>query len=377
MTTRGLQPPRRKRRLRHATFAAACLAVTGMSGCVQWEQAPMYPGYERAGAAMQQGGRVPATVQVQRGDSVYAIARRYGVPMRRIIEVNALQPPYVLQPGQTLRMPARQVYTVERGDTLYGISRQVGVDMNALARANRMRPPYTIYPGQGLVLPGQVTAIAEASGRPDPEPRPPASAGPSAPPLLVDRRPTGTPAPAPTQTARVEPAPGPTEPGVPVPASKPTQVATTEPPPPPRATVPGDPPPRAASRFAWPVQGKVISGYGAAGKGLHNDGINIAVPEGTPVRAAENGVVVYAGNELKGFGNLLLLKHQDGWMTAYAHNSRLLVNRGQTIERGMVIAHAGSTGNVDRPQVHFEIRKGAKAVDPLKHMDGQGLAMAQ
>ncbi|WP_343868144.1 M23 family metallopeptidase, partial [Caenispirillum bisanense] len=132
----------------------------------------------------------------------------------------------------------------------------------------------------------------------------------------------------------------------------------------------GEPPARAGGRFAWPVKGPVLAGYGPAGPGLHNDGINIAVPTGTPVKASENGVVVYAGNELKGFGNLLLLKHDGGWMTAYAHNSELLVPRGATVKKGDVIAKSGATGNVDRPQVHFELRKGTKAVDPTKYLEG-------
>src|SRR5690606_8555086 len=110
--------------------------------------------------------------------------------------------------------------------------------------------------------------------------------------------------------------------------------------------------------------------YGSKGGGMHNDGINIAVPKGTPVHAAQSGVVAYAGNELKGYGNLLLVRHANGWMTAYAHNSKLLVKRGDTVTRGQSISLAGSTGSVSSPQVHFEIRKGAKAVDPQSVIGG-------
>jgi murein DD-endopeptidase MepM/ murein hydrolase activator NlpD len=121
-------------------------------------------------------------------------------------------------------------------------------------------------------------------------------------------------------------------------------------------------------QFRWPVRGRVISSYGAKANGQHNDGINLSVPEGTEVKAAENGVVAYAGNELKGYGNLVLLRHPDGWMTAYAHNSQLLVKRGDTVKRGQSIARAGQTGGVAAPQVHFEIRKGSTPVDPTQYL---------
>lgn len=354
-------PPRRSRGHRLRALAAALVGLA-VSGCVQWDAAPQYPSYQPAGGAVK-GGRVPSVVTVRRGDSVYAIARRYGVPMRRIIEINGLNPPYMLYPGQTLRMPAQEVYHVARGDTLYGISRSFGVNMNTLARVNKLSPPYTIYPGQALVLPGRVeTAVADA--RATSRPAPARSSGDqrsAPPPLLVDRQTTGTsssPKPAPESTSAS--------------TSSKTKVAKASSPP---KAVDTAPPARSSTRFGWPVQGKIISGFGPAGKGLHNDGVNIAVPEGTPVRAAENGVVVYSGNELRGFGNLLLLKHDGGWMTAYAHNRALLVERGATVRRGDVIAHSGQTGNVDRPQLHFEIRKGSKAVDPMDHLDGQGVAM--
>jgi murein DD-endopeptidase MepM/ murein hydrolase activator NlpD len=131
------------------------------------------------------------------------------------------------------------------------------------------------------------------------------------------------------------------------------------------------PPARASSTFLWPVRGKIISRYGAKQGGRHNDGINIGVSRGTTVVAAENGVVAYAGNELRGFGNLLLIKHADGYMTAYAHNENLLVGRGAKVKRGQPIARVGSTGSVGSPQLHFEIRKGRKAVDPMRYLPRQ------
>jgi murein DD-endopeptidase MepM/ murein hydrolase activator NlpD len=132
--------------------------------------------------------------------------------------------------------------------------------------------------------------------------------------------------------------------------------------------------PSAASsdaRFLWPVRGEVLSGFGPKDSGLHNDGINIAAPRGSVVRAAADGVVAYAGNELRGFGQTVLIKHADGWVTAYAHNETILVERGDRVQKGQVIARVGSTGDVTTPQLHFELRNGSRAVDPLQHMSPQ------
>jgi murein DD-endopeptidase MepM/ murein hydrolase activator NlpD len=128
------------------------------------------------------------------------------------------------------------------------------------------------------------------------------------------------------------------------------------------------PPPRAGSRFVWPAEGEIIADFGPKDDGLYNDGINIAVPEGTAVRAADNGVVVYAGNEIQGFGTLVLIRHAENWTTAYAHLSRLEVRRGQIVERGQVMARSGRTGSAVGPMLHFEIRRGTTPVDPRDHL---------
>ena len=125
-----------------------------------------------------------------------------------------------------------------------------------------------------------------------------------------------------------------------------------------------------SSGFVWPVQGKVISKFGATSDGLRNDGINIAAPAGAPVMAAADGTVAYAGNQLRGFGNLVLIRHANGLISAYAHNQSLLVKKGDKVKRGAVIARVGSTGNVSKPQLHFEIRKGEDPVDPMKYLSG-------
>jgi murein DD-endopeptidase MepM/ murein hydrolase activator NlpD len=119
-----------------------------------------------------------------------------------------------------------------------------------------------------------------------------------------------------------------------------------------------------SGRFAWPVSGQVISPFGTLGRGERNDGINIAAEAGTPIHAAAAGTVTYAGNELKGYGNLVLIQHGDGFVTAYAHAQSISVSRGDRVEKGQVIGLSGATGDVDRPQLHFEIRKGAQPINP-------------
>jgi murein DD-endopeptidase MepM/ murein hydrolase activator NlpD len=124
--------------------------------------------------------------------------------------------------------------------------------------------------------------------------------------------------------------------------------------------------------FRWPVNGRVIAAFGPRPSGQQNDGINVSVPEGTPIKAAEDGVVAYAGNELKTYGNLVLIRHSNGYVTAYAHASEIMVKRDDTVKRGQIIAKSGQTGTVNAPQVHFEIRKGSTPVDPAPFLNKGG-----
>src|SRR5262249_62034928 len=130
------------------------------------------------------------------------------------------------------------------------------------------------------------------------------------------------------------------------------------------------PDPMSGNSFRWPVKGRVIAEFGTRPDGGHNDGIDVAVPAGTQVKAAENGVVAYAGNELKGYGNLVLIRHANNWVSAYANNDEILVKRGDQVRRGQVIAKAGRSGQASQPQLHFELRKGSRPVDPTKYMTG-------
>ncbi len=175
---------------------------------------------------------------------------------------------------------------------------------------------------------------------------------------------------APMQTAALQPAttPAPAAPAPAAQAAKPAAAAPAKQ----AAAEEADDAPRTGSgpQFRAPVRGRVISTFGPKPGGTRNDGVNFAVPEGTTVRAAEDGTVAYAGNELKGYGNLVLIKHQDGYVTAYAHNSELMVKRGDTVRRGQIVAKAGQSGGVSTPQLHFEIRKGSQPVDPSQYVAG-------
>ncbi len=119
-----------------------------------------------------------------------------------------------------------------------------------------------------------------------------------------------------------------------------------------------------APQFRWPVAGRILSSFGGMTGGERNDGINIAAPRGEPIRAAASGIVTYCGNELKGYGNLVLIRHGDGYVTAYAHADSIAVGRGDYVQAGQVIGTAGSTGDVEVSQLHFEIRRGVRPVDP-------------
>ena len=324
----------------HGTGRSAAHQVAGLAlaftlaGCAAekpwWEGGPRH--YEQVGGPIEavEATPIPApgrggTYTVQRGDTLFKVSREENIPIRSLIDANNLRPPYALQAGQRLVIPSARYHVVEKGDTVYSISRTYGVDMATLTSTNHIHAPYTIKLGERLQLPSRVNRQVADTGNDD--------AGASVP--------------------MVRPGVGTT-----------VRTASNQPKEPLKAA------PVPSGAFIWPAQGRIILNFGPKENGLHNDGINIAVPTGSPVKAAQSGVVAYAGNELKGYGNLLLVRHANGWMTAYAHNSKLLVKRGDTVKKGQTISLSGSTGSVTSPQVHFEIRKGAKAVDPRSVISG-------
>ncbi|SDD65820.1 LysM peptidoglycan-binding domain-containing M23 family metallopeptidase [Rhodospira trueperi] len=302
--------------------------MLGSVGCDRgWRDSP-YPAAPShvqgtpAPAPRYQGNPTQArSVVVAPGDTVYSVSRRLGVPTRAIILANGLEPPFEVRPGQVLTLPAQRVHTVAPDETLYALSRRYGPSVAAIANANGLAPPYVIRVGESLVIP--------AASEPEP----------------VDVR----PAVFPNQMAAAPPPPAPTLPSA-------AQA---------RRAVPGaEPPPRAGDLFLWPVDGEIIAGFGPDDAGRHNDGVDIGAPAGTPIRAAENGVVTYIGDAIPGYGTLVLIRHADGWVTAYGHTAAPRVERGQVVRRGQPLGETGQTTATGRPMVHFEIRRDGRPVDP-------------
>jgi murein DD-endopeptidase MepM/ murein hydrolase activator NlpD len=369
----------------------AAIAAAALAGCnldTMWAAPPAPDPAVPAGAPF--GQIMDGQYVVAPGDTVAIVADRTNTPIRSLIDLNRLTPPYILKAGQRLDLAPRGSYVVQKGDTVSRIAASQGVSISALIQLNNLRPPYTLQIGQALVLPtgvdapGSYASAPQAAGVYNPQPKPFVPQGST---NVVTQ--AGTPQPAgqpgggissgnlpPLQGANAGPAPAPTtvtpapvftpQPAQPTPPAQ-TQTAQIQPPPPKPAPA-GDPLPvlKPNSPFIWPVAGKVVSKFGPAKDNQRNDGVNIAAPDGAPVKASADGVVAYAGNELRGFGNMVLLRHADGWVTAYAHNSSLLVKKGDKVRQGQTIARVGSTGNVETPQLHFELRQGTKAVDPLR-----------
>jgi murein DD-endopeptidase MepM/ murein hydrolase activator NlpD len=299
-------------------------------------------------------------ITVQKGDTIDGLVTRYGVPAGAIAEANNIPNGAALKPGQRLVIPkyevtgsttpraasnaphspapaigvpatssSQHVHVVSPGETLMALSRKYHKPLGAIAKANNIEPYTQVKVGDRIVIPGVA---------------PQAAAKPSVPAPLT-QAPTSAP-----KVASVPAAPS---------AAMVTPAAHEPEPPKAKADVTA-----AMPSFRWPVNGRVITAFGPKPSGQQNDGINVSVPEGTPIKAAEDGVVAYAGNELKTYGNLVLVRHSNGYVTAYAHASEILVKRDDPVKRGQIIAKAGQTGSVAAPQLHFEIRKGSTPVDP-------------
>jgi len=318
----------------------------------------------RSVAANHGSGHGGTTIIVGTSDTLDTLSRRYNVSPAAILQANGYKGPRALSPGQQLIMPrptataaapaskavaatsaAPSVHVVNRGDTLLSIARRNHVSVAELAKANSLDASAKLKLGMKLTVPGAKTAAVAPAAQPAAGAQPATVAMPPATKLAAA---TGDPQQK-VRLASATTTPAELSAETPVKASEATGALPT---------------------FRWPVRGKVITSYGAKTNGKANDGINLAVPEGTPVKAAEDGVVAYSGNELKGYGNLVLVRHSNGYVTAYAHASELLVKRGDTIKRGQIIAKSGQSGEVGSPQLHFEIRKGSSPVDPLQFLNG-------
>ncbi len=298
-----------------------------MEGRGSWEQARELAYMRRhatAGGGADPGSprraeRAPRLYVVLPGDTVSGLAARYGLSGREIIRRNRLKPPYHIYVGQILRLRddvprVVRIHRVRRGETLAGIAARYGYSVRALRAANPGIRPRRLRIGQELRLPRhEVVPIPVARAREE-------------------------------HVARI------------------------------RKAERLQPPPLSKAGFLWPVRGEILDGFGAKPDGRRNDGINIAGRRGEPVRAAEAGVVVYAGADVSAFGRMLIIRHAGGYVTAYAHNDALLVGVGDVVRRGQVIARLGASGAVTRPQLHFQIRAGIEPVDPRRLLRPQLIA---
>jgi len=346
---------------RPATVASA--DVTGSVAAPRPAPAPA-PAPAPSGSWTWDGG---TAVTVGQGETIEAIGRRYGVPASAIMQANNITPPGTIHRGQQLVIPRYSqpssaaaapkhasvpagpklasvpsnpgVHVVAAGETLTKIARMYGKPVHEIAKANNILAGARLNVGDRLVIPG----VHASAIKPGTAPKPP--------PVVAQAKPGPAPAPAPAEPEQN--------------ASVFTPVPETQ-----GAKDAGKAAEVALPKFRWPANGRVIAGYGTDPKGQQNDGINIALPENTPIKAAEDGVVAYAGNELKGYGNLVLVRHPNGYVTAYAHAKELVVKRGDQVKRGQMIARSGQTGNVNAPQLHFEIRKGASPLDPMRFLNG-------
>jgi murein DD-endopeptidase MepM/ murein hydrolase activator NlpD len=280
----------------------------------------------RPGGPLRQPGASPAerAVDVQSGDTLASIARSYSVNKQALVDANRLQEPYALPIGGKIYLPVPNIHIVEPEETLYSISRRFNIDTRSLAVMNGLTTPWVVWPGDELVMPPLATVDYGTAGAPITPARPWIGAEKSGPDTV--------------------------------------KVATARAPSAPAGTTP-------KGGFIWPVPGKVATGFGPGEAGGQNDGVDLAAEPGAAIRAAAAGQVVYAGQGVNGVGNLLLIQHPGGWVTAYGQADQLLVKEGQAVAQGEAVARAG--GGL-APRVHFELRLGKDPVDPISRLPQPG-----
>lgn len=379
-----------------AILLALALAACGAIG-IEPDEARR-PGASSRGASIVTVDGVRYAV-VQPGDTLYGLAEQTNSTRRQLTALNDLPDPDRLAAGQRIRLPPdQQLHKVRSGETLSDIAARYRVSPAELASANAVTPGYKTRSGEFLGVPTGSGVVAStprtnpARARPTDAPRNDRVEVASLPPVETPSSPEPRPAsPAPTPIPATEASPRPPPPvAAPKPAaaepplsSAPASNSSTgvaastprppsrPPPAPPAAGVaaasppgPGVATPGKSGGFLAPLEGPVIASFGSQADGRRNDGVNIAAAKGAAVRAAGDGEVVYAGDALQGYGNLVLVRHSDGWVTAYAHLDDILSRRGERVRRGQTIGTVGTTGGVAKPQLHFEMRLNNKAVDP-------------
>jgi len=324
-------------------------------------------------------------VTVLPGDTITKIANRHNVPVKSIVALNNSRPPFVIRVGQQVKIPHFKMHRVQVGETLYAISRVYEVEMGEVVHFNQLATPYILSQGMTLKIPqpganeirvasvgktgwavsevarerpisarNSGSTISNLSGKSieiEPLSAPQPVRRGAQPEIKTKQKPINVATLPPTET--VEPV------GV--------SISVVDLPPLPRHRYSiKQPPIRSGKIFNWPAKGPVVSAFGKKDTGFHNDGINIKLKSGTLIRAAENGVVSYVGNEMRSFGNLILISHADGYVTTYGHVDQTNVRKGETVRKGDVIATAGATGDVTTAQLHFEIRKNGTAKNPMR-----------
>ena len=272
------------------------------------------------------------TYTVRPGDTIRSIANRLGAGSEAIARANNLSAPFVIRAGERLRIPGGRYHLVRAGETGIAIARAYGVEWSGIVSANDLTEPYILRTGMRVLIPGADRPRSAAERA-------------AAFSLDIDDILTGG---EPALAANKAPA-------KPVASSRRVLPAT--------AAV--APPVAAPGRFVWPIDGKVVTRFGRGRTGERSDGIEIAAPVDTPIRAAADGTVAYVGDSIAALGGLVIVKHGGTWTSIYGHASSLKVQRGQAVKRGQVIALSGDTGFSDRPQLHFELRRGRTPVDPL------------
>jgi murein DD-endopeptidase MepM/ murein hydrolase activator NlpD len=341
-----------KSRRRGLVRAAIVVMLAGLVGACADQSGEPAPVYLKGGAPMAAAPPPPRQIVVQRGQTLDALARAYHVPVGAIIAANGLKPPYRLQAGAHLTIPNAGPPPMQQAMAPAAPSAAVAATPLPPPQPTSLMPPPAVPPQQAAPPP------MAARGSPDVIPLD----GPLPP------RPAAAPA---TLTPPSQPAAAPVTAGAPPPVLPPRNAAAALP-------LPGEATPAAApadvgvaasaGRFPWPVHGRVLANYGSSVGGGRNDGINIAAPKGTPVHAIDGGTVAYAGNEVKGYGNLVLIRHDNGWISAYAHLDGVTVKPGDKVAAGQSFAKVGDSGGVGEPQLHFELRRGKKPVDPREFL---------
>ena len=285
---------------------------------------------------------------VKKKDTIYSIAKANKIPLKDLILRNNLTPPINIKIGDKIFLPNTAVHIVKAKDTVYSISKKYSVSLSSLVKLNKIDAPFILSIGQKIILPAGIKQENEKYNNY----------------IIKDKQQTktfannkyGTKTKAVSSVKLLKKEKVVEKSDEKIIAKQ--KVAIEK--------VIVKPQPLASSSFMWPTKGQVIAEYSVKGKGLRNNGINISAKMGTAVVASNNGIIAYAGNELKGLGNLIIIKHDKKYMTVYAHNDEILVKKDDKVVMGQKIAFVGKTGRVSTPQLHFEIRQGTKSIDPRK-----------